>query len=131
MPLSLLRLSGPKMGDLDWRERDALRSLLGRAHRGSSDPQELLREATGRLHRRVVNQLVDEVHAGIEHLKDVWIANFGLQRFEQSPAAAVVALAWLRAAERMLKAGMSPRELGNLVVLFAARDEAESMTNGR
>jgi hypothetical protein len=130
MPLSLLRLSGPKMGDLDWREQDALRSLLGRAHRGSSDPQELLREATGRLHRRVVNQLVDEAHAGIEHLKDVWIGNFGLERFDRSPAAAVVALAWLRAAERMLEAGISPRELGNLVVLFAVRDEAEPVMNG-
>jgi hypothetical protein len=129
MPLSLRRLPGPKLGELDWRERAAVRTLLPQAEL-DDDPREILQEATAWLERRVVDRLVDEVHAGADHLREIQFRYAGLDGDLGAPAAGVAALAWLRCAEAMLEGGMEPEALVILVGLFPTRDEAEHAPSG-
>jgi len=130
MPLNLYQLSSPKVGELDSSERVALYSLLPSAELRAADAQPLLRKATGRLDRRVVDRLVDELPGGIEHLQDLQFRHRGLPDDFQAPAAGVAALAWLRAAEAMLKGGMKAPALAILVAMLPAHDDAEHAPSG-
>jgi hypothetical protein len=125
MALSLYRLPGSKVGDLTWRERADLWALLLRAEPSSADPRAYLRKATAWLERRVVDKLADELHGGVEHLREIQFRHAGLSDDFRAPAAAVAALAWLRAAEMMLEAGMEPEALAILAKLFPARGEVD------
>src|SRR6266508_4786007 len=124
MPLSLYRLPGPKMADLQPRSRDGLRRLLVEAENNWTEPQWLLQAATGWMQRRTVDKLVEELLDGIEQLRELQLRHAGLVDVAKAPVAAVAALAWCRAAETMLEAEKKPQELAVLVAVFPARDEA-------
>jgi hypothetical protein len=105
--------------------REKVQTLLTRAERDPATAQTVLQEATGWLERRVVTQLVAELPAGAEHLRELQFRHAGLADDYRAPAAAVAALAWLRAAEAMLEGGMKPQALPVLVAILPTREEAE------
>jgi hypothetical protein len=118
------------VGELDSSERVAVYSLLPSAELRAADAQPLLRKATGRLDRRVVDRLVDELPGGIEHLQDMQFRHRSLPDDFRAPAAGVAALAWLRGAEAMLKSGMKAPALAILVAMLPARDDADHVPSG-